>query len=69
MGTIDFKELYRKIVDQYELDPVSAEQLLLKILEELKNSGTAYQLPEGNFERLNECMEREEIPWQRSHQE
>ena len=63
MGTIDFKELYRKIVDQYELDPVSAEQLLRKILEELKNSGTAYQLPEGNFERLNECMEREEIPW------
>ena len=69
MGTIDFKELYRKIVDQYELDPVSAEQLLLKILEDLKNGGAIALYPEGNFERLNGCMEREEIPWQRSHQE
>lgn len=63
MGTIDFKELYRKIVDQYELDPVSAEQLLLKILEDLKNGGAIALYPEGNFERMNECMEREEIPW------
>ena len=54
MGTIDFKELYRKIVDQYELDPVSAEQLLLKILEDLKNGGAVALYPEGNFERLNE---------------
>ena len=58
MEDAKFKELFQKIVDQYELTPDAASQLLQRILAILKNAAVP---PDSQCEILIQYLESEEM--------
>ena len=58
MEDANFKELFQRIVDRYELDPDVAAQLLQRILILLKNKEESLQ-SDSKYEILIEQLERE----------
>ena len=58
MEDAKFKELFQKIVDQYELTPDAASQLLQRILAILKNAAV---LLDSQCEILTQYLESEEM--------
>ena len=61
MEDANFKELFQRLVDQYELSPNVAEELLQRILTILKNTeGEALQ-SDSKYEILIQHLEREEM--------
>ena len=63
MGVEDanFKELFQRIVDRYELAPDVAAELLQRILAILKNTEDEALQSDSKYEILIEHLEREEM--------
>ena len=61
MEDTNFKELFQKIVDRYELAPEVAAELLQKILKILKSAEEDNLQSNSKYEILTEYLEREEI--------
>lgn len=61
MDDKDFAELFQSVVDRYELDPVTAEQLLQKILAILEKDRKESLQREEKYEILMEEIERGEL--------
>ena len=57
----NFKELFQRIVDRYELAPDVAAELLQKILKILKSAEEDNLQSNSKYEILTEYLEREEI--------
>ena len=62
MEDANFKELFQRIVDRYELAPDVAAELLQRILAILKNTENDPLQTEPKYEILTEYLEREETP-------
>jgi hypothetical protein len=56
-----FKELFRRIVDQYALPPEVAAELLQRILYFLQNEENESLQSDSKYEILIEHLEREEM--------
>ena len=52
MEDLEFKQLFRRIVDRYELDPVTAAELLRRILAILKNRDEEHLQTDTKYEIL-----------------
>ena len=61
MEDSNFKELFQRIVDRYELAPDVAAELLQRILAILKNTEDEALQSEPKYEILIEQAEREEM--------
>ena len=61
MDDTNFKELFQKIVDRYELAPEVAAELLQRILIILKNTEDESLQSDSKYEILIEHLEREEM--------
>ena len=61
MEDANFKELFQRIVDRYELAPDVAAELLQKILKILKSAEEDNLQSNSKYEILTEYLEREEI--------
>jgi hypothetical protein len=61
MEDANFKELFQRIVDRYELAPDVAAELLQRILAILKNTEDESLQSDSKYEILIEHLEREEI--------
>ena len=61
MGSADFKELFQRIVDRYELPPDVAAELLQRILTILKNTEDKTLQSDAKYEIRIKCIEREEL--------
>ena len=61
MEDANFKELFQRIVDRYELAPDVAAELLQRILAILKNSEDESLQSDSKYEILIEHLEREEM--------
>ena len=61
MEDTNFKELFQKIVDRYELAPEVAAELLQRILIILKNTEDESLQSDSKYEILIEHLEREEM--------
>ena len=61
MVDANFKELFQRIVDRYELAPDVAAELLQRILAILKNTEDESLQSDSKYEILIEHLEREEI--------
>ena len=61
MEDTNFKELFRKIVDRYELAPDVAAELLQRILAVLKNTEDKALQSDSKYEILIEHQEREDL--------
>ena len=57
----NFKELFQRIVNRYELAPDVAAELLQRILAILKNTEDESLQSDSKYEILIEHLEREEI--------
>ena len=57
----NFKELFQRIVDRYELAPDVAAELLQRILAILKNTEGELLQSDSKYEILIEHLEREEM--------
>ena len=57
----NFKELFQRIVNRYELAPDVAAELLQKILKILKSAEEDNLQSNSKYEILTEYLEREEI--------
>ena len=62
MEDANFKELFQRIVDRYELAPDVATELLQRILAILKNAEGELLQSDSKYEILIEHLEREEMP-------
>lgn len=62
MEDADFKELFQKIIDQYELAPDVALELLQRVLAVLKNTAGETLPSDLKYEILIEHLGREEMP-------
>ena len=60
MEEANFKELFQRIVDRYELAPDVAAELLQRIFAILKNSEEAPLQTDPKYEILTEHLERED---------
>ena len=61
MEDANFKELFQRIVDRYELAPDVASELLQRILAILKNTEDESLQSDSKYEILIEHLEREEM--------
>ena len=61
MEDANFKELFQRIVNRYELAPDVAAELLQKILRILKSAEEDNLQSDSKYEILTEYLEREEI--------
>ena len=61
MEDTNFKELFQRIVDRYELAPDVASELLQRILAILKNTEDESLQSDSKYEILIEHLEREEM--------
>ncbi len=61
MEEANFKELFQRIVDQYELAPDVAAELLQRILAILKNREGEPLQSDSKYEILIEHLEREDL--------
>lgn len=61
MEDANFKELFQRIVDRYELAPDVAAELLQKIMKILKSAEKDNLQSDSKYEILTEYLEREEI--------
>lgn len=61
MEDANFKELFQRIVDRYELAPDVAAELLQRILAILKNSEDESLQFDSKYEILIEHLEREDL--------
>ena len=61
MEDANFKELFQRIVDRYELAPDVAAELLQRILAILKNTEDETLQSDSKYEILIEHLEREEM--------
>ena len=61
MEDANFKELFQRIVDRYELAPDVAAELLQRILAILKNTEDESLQSDSKYEILIELLEREEM--------
>jgi len=61
MEDANFKELFQRIVNRYELAPDVAAELLQKILKILKSAEEDNLQSDSKYEILTEYLEREEI--------
>ena len=61
MEEADFKALFQKMVDRYELAPDVAAELLQRILAILKNTEDESLQSDSKYEILIEHLEREEM--------
>lgn len=61
MEDANFKELFQRIVDRYELAPDVASELLQRILAILKNTEDNPLQTDSKYEILIEHLEREEM--------
>ena len=61
MEDANFKELFQRIVDRYELAPDVAAELLQRILAILKNTEDEALQSDSKYEILIEHLEREEM--------
>ena len=61
MEDTNFKELFQKIVDRYELAPEVAAELLQRILIILENTEDESLQSDSKYEILIEHLEREEM--------
>lgn len=61
MEDANFKELFQRIVDRYELAPDVAAELLQRILAILKNTEDESLQSDSKYEILIEHLEREEM--------
>ena len=61
MEEANFKELFQRIVDRYELAPDVAAELLQRILAILKNTEDEALQSDSKYEILIEHLEREEM--------
>ena len=61
MEDANFKELVQRLVDQYELAPDVAAELLQRILTILKNTEDEALQSDSKYEILIEHLEREEM--------
>lgn len=61
MEDANFKELFQRIVDRYELAPDMAAELLQRILTILKNAEAKPLQINSEYEILTEYLEREEM--------
>ena len=61
MEDANFKELFQRIVNRYELAPDVAAELLQKILKILKSAEEDNLQSNTKYEILTEYLEREEI--------
>lgn len=61
MEDANFKELFQRIVNRYELAPDVAAELLQKILKILKSAEEDNLQSNSKYEILTEYLEREEI--------
>ena len=61
MEDTNFKELFQKIVDRYELAPEVAAELLQRILTILENTENESLQSDSKYEILIEHLEREEM--------
>jgi hypothetical protein len=61
MEDANFKELFQRIVDRYELAPDVAAELLQRILAILKNTEGELLQSDSKYEILIEHLEREEM--------
>lgn len=57
----NFKELFQRIVDRYELVPDVASELLQRILAILKNTEDGTLQSDSKYEILIEHLEREDL--------
>ena len=61
MDEANFKKLFQRIVEQYDLAPDVASDLLRRILSILENTKNAYLQIDQNYEILTEHLKREEL--------
>ena len=61
MEDANFKELFQRIVDRYELAPDVAAELLQKIMKILKSAEKDNLQSDSKYEILTEYLEREEM--------
>ena len=61
MEDTNFKELFQKIVDRYDLAPEVAAELLQRILTILENTEDESLQSDSKYEILIEHLEREEM--------
>lgn len=61
MEDANFKELFQRIVNRYELAPDVAAELLQKILKILKSAEEDNLQSNSKYEILTEYLEREEM--------
>ena len=61
MEDANFKELFQRIVDRYELAPDVAAELLQRILAILKNTEDESLQSDSKYEILIEHLEREDL--------
>ena len=61
MEDANFKELFQRIVDRYELAPDVASELLQRILAILKNKEGEPLQSDSKYEILIEHLEREDL--------
>ena len=61
MNEEDFKKLFRRVVEEYELSQEVAFALLKRILEILNNIENDHLQIETNYEILTEHLKREEL--------
>ena len=61
MEDANFKELFQRIVDRYELAPDVAAELLQRILAILKNTEDEALQSDSKYEILIEHLEREDL--------
>lgn len=61
MEDANFKELFQRIVNRYELAPDVAAELLQKILKILKSAEEDNLQSDSKYEILTEYLEREEM--------
>ena len=61
MEDANFKELFQRIVDRYELAPDVAAELLQRILAILKNTEDEALQSDSKYEILIEHIEREDL--------
>ena len=61
MEDANFKELFQRIVDRYELAPDVAAELLQRILDILKNTEDEILRSDSKYEILIEHIEREDL--------
>ena len=61
MEDANFKELFQRIVDRYELAPDVAAELLQRILLFRENTEDKTLQSDAKYEILIKCIEREEL--------